>query len=251
LRNALRFIVFKARKSSLEKPKELAELVSKTAAEYKRHSLENKEKIAEYGSNLVRDGGSVLVHCHSGTVMRVLKRARDKKKDFRVFCCETRPLYQGRISARELSDYGIETTLIVDSAASSTMKKMSDEDIVLVGCDAITAQGDLVNKIGTFQIALAASALDKNLYSCTGLHKFEPLTLSGIPEPIEERSLEEVLPEKERKKWGKKSRKFANVINPAFDLTPSNLIKAFVTEYGVVPPASLVAFAEKEGLLEY
>ncbi|MBI5228820.1 S-methyl-5-thioribose-1-phosphate isomerase [Candidatus Micrarchaeota archaeon] len=246
LRNALRFVFSKARKSKEQGVEKLKELVENEARNYAFQSMETKKKIAEFGCRLVESDSSVLIHCHSSTIMQVLKKAKDERKKFRVYCTETRPLYQGRISARELSDYGIKTTLIVDSAANYLLSTVNDLDLVLVGADAITSSGDLVNKIGTSQLALSAFEHGKKLYSCTGTHKFDPLTLWGVPEPIEQRAKEELLSNAERKLLKLKNPKNLSVLNPAFDLTPAKYITGYVTEIGILPPQGFTAAVWKE-----
>jgi len=244
LRNALRYVLLQAKISKSESVPELRRLVEKQAVKYHKNSLETKLKIAEYGSRLVPAGGTVLVHCHSSTVMRVLKKAHDSGKKFSVICPETRPHFQGRISALELSSYGIPTTLVADSAANFFLQQMKDSDVLLVGADAVTSSGDLVNKIGTSLIAQAAFEAGKKVFSCTGLHKFDPLTLKGFAEPIEFRSSEELLADLS----AAQKRKFRKIkiVNPAFDVTPAKHIEAYVTELGVIPPQSLLSIAWKE-----
>jgi eIF-2B alpha/beta/delta-like uncharacterized protein len=245
LRNALRFIALQAVKSKARDVGELKLLVSQEARDYHARSLATKLKIAEYGARLVPRRGNVLVHCHSSTVMRILKKAFDDGKRPLVTCLETRPLYQGRKSAAELAAHGLRVRLAVDSAMVSVLKEMKDDDCVLVGCDAITAEGDLVNKIGTAPLALAAQEYEKKFFSATGTHKFDPLTLWGASEPIEQRASEEVLSAREAAKFKINPRK-VEVLNPAFDLVDAKLVTAYVTELGVIPPQSLLATVWKE-----
>ncbi|MEM0475673.1 MAG: S-methyl-5-thioribose-1-phosphate isomerase [Candidatus Norongarragalinales archaeon] len=248
LRNALRFIALQVVKSKARDVGELKLLVSQEARDYHARSLQTKLKIAEYGARLVPRRGNVLTHCHSSTVMRVLKRAHDAGKRPTVTCLETRPLFQGRKSAAELSAYGIKTRLVVDSAMVSILREMKDGDCVFVGADAITSEGDLINKIGTAPLALAANELDKKFYSATGTHKFDPLTMWGAAEPIEQRSPDEVLAPCEAVKFKIKKHgvKRVEVLNPAFDVVDSRYVTAYVTELGVIPPQSLLATVWKE-----
>lgn len=245
LRNALRFVVARVLYSDEESVAGLKALVAQQARDYEKESLQVKLKIAEYGARIVPKKANVLIHCHSSTVMRVLKKAFDSGKNPHVYCCEARPLYQGRISAAELSSYGLKVTLTIDNAVNTVLGKMSDEDVVFVGADAITSSGDLVNKTGTSGLAVLAREHDKRFYCCTGTHKFDPLTLWGADEPIEERGPEEVLSKAEAKRFNINPKKL-KIINPAFDLTPARYIKAFVTEHGVIPPASLLGVVWKE-----
>ena len=191
--------------------------------------------IAHYGSSIVPKGGKVLVHCHSSSVVGILKSAFDNGNLGSVICTETRPKYQGRITARELSEYGIDTTLIVDSAAGVFIPQV---DMVLVGADAVSATGDLVNKIGTRGIAQIAFDCGVPFYSAAEIYKFEPVTVWGRQIEIEERDTEEVISRWELPK--------AKVRNLAFDQTPAKYVKAFITEKGVFPPYAMFSVAGQE-----
>jgi ribose 1,5-bisphosphate isomerase len=149
----------------------------------------SRERIAEIGAKRIRDGMVVFTHCHSSTVTHLLRKASQDGKTFKVICTETRPVFQGRITAKEMVDLGVKTTFIVDSAARSFMKKA---DIVIVGADAITSEGNIINKIGTATIALLASEARVPFYVASELLKFNSATLSGEYETIEERSEDEV-----------------------------------------------------------
>ena len=157
----------------------------------------------------------VFTHCHSSTVTRLLAKAKADGKDFEVICTETRPAFQGRITAKELVDLGIETTFIVDSAARTFMKNV---DIVVVGADAITSEGNVVNKIGTGGIAVIAREARVPFYVVSELLKFDPETLDGECEKIEQRNPAEV--------WSEAPAKLV-VQNPAFDVTPNRYIHGY------------------------
>ena len=120
----------------------------------------SRERTAEIGAKRIRDGMLVFTHCHSSTVTRMLAKAKADGKNFSVICTETRPAFQGRITAREMVELGIETIFIVDSAARSYMGNV---DLVVVGADAITSEGNVVNKIGTSSIAVLAKRSKKAL----------------------------------------------------------------------------------------
>jgi len=210
----------------------------------------DSQKIAEYAANEIQSGSNILIHCHSSTLINSLKKAHDLKKNIHVICLETRPLYQGRLSARELSEYGIETTLAIDSSVGSQMHKT---DLVLTGADAITAEGDLVNKIGTFTIAQLAH-LHAVPFMCTvELFKYDPLTRFGAAEPIEQRNPLEVwgtgLYAKEIQSDTINPPKKLQIQNPAFDKTPAAFISAYITGEGLIPPAqlSIIARAKLNG----
>ena len=244
LRNALRFVLVRTKQCSGEPP-QLKRVVEREVKEYEQNAFRTKKLIAEYGAKLVPDGGSVLTHCHSNTVMEVLRKAKASGKKFEVFCTESRPLYQGHKTTRDLTKAGIKTTLIVDSASQYALRMMRDTDVVMVGSDAITSRGDLINKIGTATIAIVAREHDKDLYSCTGVHKFDPLTLWGESEPIEMRDKTEILDSKTAKQKQIAYSKL-KILNPAFDLTPARFVEAYVTELGVIPPQAMLNRVWKE-----
>ncbi|VVB56629.1 Ribose 1,5-bisphosphate isomerase [uncultured archaeon] len=204
------------------------------------------DTIAKIGAAEIPDNASILIHCHSTTLMRLLIRAHKMGKHLRVTCLETRPLYQGRLSARELSAAGIKTTLAVDSACGSLINQI---DLVLVGADAITSEGDLINKVGTSTLAQLAHLHSVRFLCAAETWKFDPLTRLGRAEPIEQRAWEEVwgsgLYGQEKGKKVKKPAKLS-VLNPAFDRTPARLISAYITEEGLVPPAQLGIIAQSK-----
>ncbi len=181
-------------------------------------------EIARIGSKRIRDGDVIMTHCHSSSVIAVLKQAKKDGRKFSVICTETRPRFQGRITAKELLKARIPVTMIVESAARHYM---NDCDLLLVGADAVTSEGFIINKIGTGQICLAAQEA-RTMVGCTcETFKFDPITLAGDWEPIEERSTKEIWPQAPK---GLKLR------NPAFDLTPPDLINFLVTEEGIISP---------------
>ena len=157
----------------------------------------------------------VFTHCHSSTVTRLLAKAKADGKEFTVICTETRPAFQGRITAREMVGLDIQTMFIVDSAARSYM---GDVDLVVVGADAITSEGNVVNKIGSSSVV-------------SELLKFDPETLYGEYEGIEQRNPSEV--------WNEAPTKLF-VRNPAFDVTPNRYINGIVCEEGIIAPQSIV-----------
>ncbi len=191
------------------------------------------EKIAQIGSGQIHDGDRIVTHCHSHSVVDILKHAKNQGKQFEVIATETRPLYQGLKTAKELSRAGIKVTFCVDSAIGYVMKKA---DRVLVGCDAILADGSIVNKIGTFPLALVAHRFSVPFLVAGGTYKFDPQTVMGYPEPIEQRDPGEVADP--RKLSG------VRIINPAFDITPAEYIHALITEKGVMRPEEARRHAE-------
>jgi ribose 1,5-bisphosphate isomerase len=227
MRNAVRWVIAQVEDSDERRVGELAAVVLAGSEKFQKSLAQSKECIAEIGSKRIRDGSTVFTHCHSSTVTYMLAKAKNNGKIFSVICTETRPAFQGRITAKEMLQLGIETTFIVDSAARSFMH---DVDVVVVGADAITSEGNVVNKIGTSAIAVLAHEARKPFYVVSELLKFDPATLCGEHEKIEERSRDEV--------W-KEAPAELKVRNPAFDVTPRDLIHGIICEEGIVSPQSV------------
>jgi len=224
LRTGIRII----KKSISEKKlsvQEMKNIISNANEKYEAGRKKSVKKMSSYGAKLIPKGSTILTLCHSHTVIDVLVKAR--KNIAHVYCLETRPLYQGRITASELARAGIKTTLIVDNAASTVLKKC---DFFFTGADAFLADGDVINKIGTNQISTLCKRYDTKHYVVTSTHKFEPATFFGKEEPIEQRNPSEVLAKKIPK---------VSVMNPAFDRTDSSYIEGIICEKGVFPPEVL------------
>jgi len=180
------------------------------------HFKLDKKHIAKIGAKLIHDGMAVFTHCHSSTVVEILKEAKKQGKRFEVHNTETRPLYQGRITAKELANAGINVKHYVDSAAMVAMKKA---DIFLFGADAIVNDG-VYNKIGTEMFAEVASTYFKiPVYSCTHSWKF-----SQKPIVVEQRPASEI--------W-KGVPKGIEVYNPAFELAEKKFITGIVSQLGI------------------
>jgi ribose 1,5-bisphosphate isomerase len=228
MRNAIRWIVTQAQTTTTEKVEALNIGVVANAKQFLKDLENSKERIAGIGAKRIRNNSTVFTHCHSSTVTRLLAKAKANDKNFKVICTETRPAFQGRITAKELVDLGIETTFIVDSATRTFMEEV---DIVIVGADAITSEGNIVNKIGSSGIAVLAHEARVPFYVVSELLKFDPTTLGGECEKIEQRSSTEV--------WSEAPSKL-NVRNPAFDITPNRYIHGLICEEGIIAPQSIV-----------
>jgi ribose 1,5-bisphosphate isomerase len=227
MRNAVRWIISQVEDSDKENVDALARVVSSSSIQFLKNLEASKELIAEIGAKRIRDNMVILTHCHSSTVTHLLSKAKEDSKRFEVVCTETRPVFQGRITAKEMLALGLKTTFIVDSAARSFMR---DADIVIVGADAITSEGNVINKIGTGAIALLAYEARKPFYVVAELLKFDPATVGGDYEQIEERSPDEV--------WRDAPDKLI-VRNPAFDVTRRDFIHGVICEEGIIPPHSV------------
>ncbi|UCE43840.1 MAG: S-methyl-5-thioribose-1-phosphate isomerase [Candidatus Bathyarchaeota archaeon] len=228
MRNALRWITSLVEKSAHKKVKELAEIVFSTSQQFLETLEGSKEKIAEIGARRIKNDSVVFTHCHSSTVTHLLKRAKLDGRSFEVICTESRPVFQGRMTVKEMLALGVKTTLIVDSAARSFVNKA---DLVLVGADAITSEGNVINKIGTSMIALAAHEARTPFYVVSELLKFDPTTMYGDFEKIEERSADEI--------WREPPRDLI-IRNPAFDVTRRDFIHGIICEAGIISPHSII-----------
>ena len=228
MRNSLRYILYMLKESDLKDPKELAGLIDVAAEEFLFNLNKSKQRIYEIGARTIKNDSIIFTHCRSSSVTGILKEAKKQKKKFEVFCTETRPKLQGRSTAKELLKAKIPTTMVVDSAISTYIRKA---DMAIVGSDLINAKKELVNKIGTKNLALACKRVNVPFFCATLLAKFDPETIYGKIEEIEMRDTKEV--------WEKPPKKL-KILNPAFDYTPRELINAYITEEGIVTPESIV-----------
>lgn len=196
--------------------------------------------IGENGAPLLKDGCTVLTHCNAGalatadygTALSPVYVAAEQGKEIKVFADETRPLLQGsRLTVWELMQSGIDVTLICDNMAASVMAK-GWIDMVIVGADRVAANGDFANKIGTYGVAVLAKEHEIPLYVAAPFSTIDFSISSGKEIPIEERGAEEVACG-----FGKRTAPAgAKIYNPAFDVTPVEMVKGFITEKGVLTP---------------
>ncbi|MDP4012379.1 MAG: hypothetical protein Q8R00_02130 [Candidatus Nanoarchaeia archaeon] len=194
----------------------------KEALEY----LERSDKlIAKLGANLVK--GNVYTHCHSSSVNKVLVEAKNKR-NFKVYCTETRPRFQGRITAVELAKLKIPVEMYVDSAMRLAIKKAK---VAMIGADSITKKGEVINKIGSELVADTCNHFKVPLYIITNSWKFDMRSLYKKEIPIEKRPVNEV--------WDKVPRG-VSIANPAFEKIKPSSIKAIVSELGILSPKSFV-----------
>lgn len=198
--------------------------------------------IGQYGAQLLADGAGVLTHCNAGglataeygTALSVFFTAQDNAKQLHIFIDETRPLLQGaRLTAWELTQRGIAATLICDSMAAQVMKE-GRVQAVMTGADRVAANGDSANKIGTYALAVLARAHQIPFYIAAPTSTFDLTIESGEEIPIEQRAREEIT-----HGFGRQTAPDGvNVYNPAFDVTPAELISAIVTEHGIIRPVN-------------
>jgi ribose 1,5-bisphosphate isomerase len=193
------------------------------------HSSRNAvQQIAQFGSRHIRDGDTILTHCNSEAALGCIIEAHRAGKEIEVFATEVRPRNQGLVTIRTLNDAGIKTNFIVDSAVRSFIH---DVDLVIMGADAVTVNGAVVNKIGTSQVAHTAAEARVNVLIAAETYKFAPRTIIGELIQIEERAGSEVLADEISR-----SLPYVTVRNPAFDVTPAEYIDLIVTEAGAIPP---------------
>jgi methylthioribose-1-phosphate isomerase len=198
--------------------------------------------IGTAGAALIRDGQGVLTHCNAGglatadygTALAVLFSAAEQGRRFQVYADETRPLLQGaRLTAWELQQRGIDVTLICDNMAAQVMKE-GRVQLVVVGADRIAANGDTANKIGTYGVALLARAHGVPFYVAAPSSTFDLRLPTGNAIPIEQRDSREVT-----HGFGRQTAPDGiKVYNPAFDITPADLIAGIVTEKGLIQPVN-------------
>jgi ribose 1,5-bisphosphate isomerase len=234
MRNAMRYIINQTQNVQTEQMETLRKTVITSAEGFLKDLAISSQRAAEIGAKRIGDGSVIFTHCHSSTVTKMLAKAKADGIDFRVICTETRPAYQGRITAKELVGLGIDTTFIVDSAARTFM---GDVDMAFVGADAITSEGNVVNKIGTGGIAVIASEARVPFYVVSELLKFDPETLQGGCEKIEQRNPAEV--------WAEAPPQL-KVKNPAFDVTPNRYIHGIICEEGIIPPQTVLEVIRKQ-----
>ncbi len=198
--------------------------------------------IGEHGVTLLQEVEGVLTHCNAGglataeygTALSVFFKAQDQGKDLKVFVDETRPLLQGaRLTAWELMQRGIDTTLICDSMAAQVMRE-GKVGAVVTGADRIAANGDSANKIGTYSLAVLARHHGIPFYIAAPSSTFDLSIANGDQIPIEERMAEEIT-----QGFGKSTApEGVQVYNPAFDVTPADYIAAIITERGIIDPVT-------------
>jgi S-methyl-5-thioribose-1-phosphate isomerase len=237
------------RGSSVARSRELA---VEAAAALADENAAAGEAIGRHGAELIPDGARVLTHCNAGwlafvdwgSALAPIYMAARQGKRVSVWVDETRPRCQGAsLTAWELQGEGIQHTIIADNAAGYLMRR-GEVDLVIVGADRIALNGDVANKIGTYEKAVCAAANQVPFYVAAPLSTIDPHCTAGDDIPIEERSQDEVLYVTGRDDNGvltrvRMSHPQAQACNPAFDVTPSQLVKAVITQQGVHHPTDL------------
>lgn len=240
LRNVVDQVVTAIKKEKIQDIEVLKEAVLREAELAHKVDDELCKAMGCAGAELFKNGDNVLTHCNAGglatsgygTALGVIYSAVDQGKKLHVYADETRPLLQGaRLTAWELTKSKIPCTLLCDNMAASVMRDGKIDKIV-VGADRIAANGDTANKIGTYNVAVLAKAHKIPFYVAAPATTFDFKAATGKQIPIENRADEEVT-----EGFGKRTApRGVKVWNPAFDVTPHELITAFITEAGVLKP---------------
>jgi ribose 1,5-bisphosphate isomerase len=194
---------------------------------------EDTKKIIEYGSEKIKNGMIVDTHCHSSIVNDILVHAKKQGKKFEVHATETRPFMQGHLTAKQLAAVKIPVTLFVDSAARLALKKA---DVMIIGADAITSEGYVINKIGSELMADVANIYQVPVFVCTHSWKFDPMTVFGFDEEIERRDVKEI--------W-RNPPKRVTISNYVFEKIDPEKITAIISELGVFKPSAFIEEVRK------
>jgi methylthioribose-1-phosphate isomerase len=222
---------------------DMREVVVREAKHIADKDVETNKQMGQYGASLIQDGNTILTHCNTGalatvdygTALGAIRAAWSQGKRIRVVATETRPRLQGaRLTAWELKRAGIPVTVITDNMAGALMSQ-GRIDLVMVGADRIAVNGDVINKVGTYTLAVLAKEHGVPFYVVAPTSTIDRRARRGSEVLIEHRDSREVI-------FIGMTRlvpKGVKVLNPAFDLTPARLVTAIVTERGIVRPTGL------------
>jgi len=247
LHNGLNFV----KKTSPMSP----ENALKHAQAFSNQIAEEGKQIGQIGKELIKTGMNILTHCHTGAlalvdhgsaIAPIVQAWVEDEKRFHVYVDETRPRFQGRITSWELSQYKINHTVICDSTSGYLMSQ-GKVDLIILGADRVALNGDIANKIGTYNLAVLAQYHDIPFYTAFPASTFDPTTKNGNEIVIEERSSDEI-----HKAWGYSNElnRYITVnlylddvefTNPAFDVTPNELITGYITPLGILSAKELEA----------
>lgn len=217
---------------------EIKTLLRVEAVRIKEEDIEMCKQIARHGVALIASGSRILTHCNAGhlavsrygTALAPIYLAQACGLNPKVYADETRPLLQGaRLTTYELMRFGVDTTLVCDNMAASLMSQ-GMIDMIMVGCDRIAANGDVANKIGTCGVAVLAHHYHVPFYVLGPTSTFDPHTPTGKDIVIEQRAASEVT---DLHYIHRMAPEHVQVYNPAFDVTPAELVTAYITEKGV------------------
>ena len=219
---------------------EIKQALKKASERMLAEDIEINQRMGKIGQSIVPDGATILTHCNAGslatggygTALGVIRAAHENGKKIKVVADETRPWLQGlRLTAFELMEDGIPVSVIADSAAGSLMRQQKIT-LAVTGADRIAANGDVANKIGTYQVAVLAKENKVPFYVAAPVSTIDPTIGNGDMIPVEERGPEEIC------QFGKSriGPKGVCAFNPAFDITPAKYVAGIITEKGIVKP---------------
>ena len=240
LRWAVERMVKLAEKMKGRSVDEIKSALKRESEEILADDIKINRNIGKNGQALIPPGATILTHCNAGalatggygTALGVIRAAHEKGKKIKVIADETRPWLQGlRLTAFELMEDNIPVSVIADNAAGYFMRR-GKIDFVITGADRIAANGDVANKIGTYQVAVLARTNGIPFYVAAPISTIDPAIKEGDMIPVEERGPEEIY------RIGKRQIGPAGVfaLNPAFDITPAKYITGIITEKGVINP---------------
>lgn len=224
-------------------PQKMKQMASESAQDYANASVEGCRKIGEFGNELIKDRDRLLTHCNAGalatvdygTALAPIRIAHYEGKSIFVYIDETRPRLQGaKLTAFELHEEEIDHAIIADNAAGFYMSQ-GKVDMFIVGTDRVAANGDIANKIGTYEKAVVAHENGVPVYIAAPLSTIDFTCPTGKDIPIEERDQNEVLDVNGIRVASKGS----PALNPAFDVTPTKYITGIITEKGIFKPNEL------------
>lgn len=224
IKNSLKYVFQGAERLSFS---ELKKKIKQNIDEVNKHFDLSEENISKIGSKKIKKGAVIFTLGHSSSVIDILAEAKNKKTMFSVNVAETRPSFQGRITAAELSHLKIPVNLYVDSAIREALKKA---DIILVGAKAITSEG-IISNIGVGVLAEIAERYDVPFYVCTDSWKFDKKTTLGFEEPIWGENVKEI--------W-ENPPKNVSLINQKFEKVDSKLITGIISELGIYKPSIFI-----------
>lgn len=224
VQNVLGNVILTLSETEGEESQKIINKISATEEKLKK----NEDLIIENGFDLLKDKKVFFTHCHSSTVNNIFIKIKNSGQEIKVYSTETRPLYQGRITAKKLAENGIEVISFIDSFALDVINDQEKYGLkaVILGADAILSDGSVLNKVGSFGIAQSARLAQIPVYIACTLLKY---TINNSIH-IEERSREEVWPEAPDK---------VAILNPAFDRVPAAFITSLITENGIIKPEEL------------
>jgi len=240
-KNGVKYLQYKIGLAGSDKSaKQLIDVCMQASEEYLDLIKQTKSAIIDHSDEVFKEYerlhaehvNGILTHCHSSTAESIIINYAKEHPSVKVVCTETRPLYQGRITAKNLVQAGVNTTMIVDSSAASAIMDKGNFNVamVFIGADQITKEGSAINKVGSWGIALASYADSDPIYVVTPLLKID-IGSSDSNVVIEMREGDEV--------W-EEAPEGLKLLNPAFDLIIHRFISGYITEFGLIKPENIL-----------